>query len=265
MYQQQVTMFSKLAAEKLAIFKHRPAAIWLGGLLGGAYVGLGIILILVLGTDAPPEFRKLVMGASFAIALTLIVFAGAELFTGYTMYTTFGVLNKQMTIYRAIQICVVVWLANLIGAILLAVMYKIGGGQLTINPNTALQIIAYKKINAPAIALFFNGVLCNWLVCLAIWMTARMKSDTAKCIGIFWCLFGFIASGYEHSVANMTVFALALLGPSTEGINLAGASYNLIWVSLGNVVSGVFFIGCSYWYMSKPITDTTNKKTVNDN
>lgn len=251
MYEVQVETFSNHAAEKVKILEQRPIVIWIGGLLAGAYVGIGIILIMVLGTDTPPEFRKLVMGATFSIALMLVFFAGAELFTGYTMYTAFGVLKKRFTVYRAIQVCTVVWLANLVGALLLAWMYKLGGGVLTESPDTVLQLIAYKKMNASAVQLFFNGILCNWLVCLAIWMAARMKSDTTKYIAMFWCLFAFIASGYEHSVANMTVFSLALLGPDVQGIDLAGAGFNLFWVTLGNVVSGVVFMGMGYWYMSQ--------------
>ncbi|MBB6522501.1 formate/nitrite transporter family protein [Pseudoteredinibacter isoporae] len=253
MYEVQVDIFSRQASKKARLLEQRPSRVWLGGILAGAYVGIGIILILVLGTEASPESRKLVMGATFAIALTLVIFAGADLFTGYTMYTTFGVLNNRMTLSQAIYIAVVVWLANLTGAVLLAGMYKLGGGLLTENADTALQTIAYKKMNATAVQLFFNGILCNWLVCLAIWMAARMNSDAAKCIAIFWCLFAFIASGYEHSVANMTVFSLALLGPEIEGISIQGAGFNLLWVTLGNVVSGVFFVGLSYWYLSRPL------------
>ena len=253
MYETQVEKFSNQAAEKINILAQRPEAIWVGGLLAGAYVGIGIILIMVLGTDVPPEFRKLVMGSTFSIALMLVMLAGGELFTGYTMYTTFGVLKKRFTVSRAVQACVVVWLANLVGALLLALMYKLGHGVLIKSPDTVLQLIAHKKMSASAVQLFFNGILCNWLVCLAIWMAARMKSDTAKCIGIFWCLFAFIASGYEHSVANMAIFSLVLLGPDVHGISLVGAGFNLFWVTLGNTISGVFFMGMSYWYMSKPL------------
>ena len=264
MYETQVNKFSDQANSKITLLAQRPTAIWIGGLLAGAYVGIGIILIMVLGTDVPPEFRKLVMGATFAIALMLVMFAGAELFTGYTMYTTFGVLNKHFTLSRAVHACTVVWLANLAGSFLLALMYKLGGGLLTDSADTALQMVAYKKMNASAIQLFFNGILCNWLVCLAIWMAARMNSDAAKCIGVFWCLLGFIASGYEHSVANMTVFSLALLGPEVNGISLSGAGFNLLWVTLGNAVSGVLFVGVSYWYMSQSIgsavMDSTDAK-----
>jgi len=145
MYETQVEKFSEQASSKIRLLKQRPVAIWIGGLLAGAYVGLGIILIMVVGTDAPPEFRKLVMRATFALALLLVIFSGAELFTGCTMYTTFGVLNKRFTLSSAVHACAVVWLSNLVGSLILASMYKLGGGALTESANTVLQIVAYKK------------------------------------------------------------------------------------------------------------------------
>jgi nitrite transporter NirC len=83
-------------------------------------------------------------------------------------------------------------------------------------------------------------------------MAARMTSDTAKCIAIFWCLFCFIASGYEHSVANMTLFSIALLMPHPPAVSIGGMGYNLLWVTLGNIVSGAVVMGAGYWLASRP-------------
>lgn len=265
MYETEVQLFSNLASKKVEQLEQKPTVTLVGGMLAGAYVGIGIILIMTLGTGVPIEYRALVMGATFAIALMLVVFAGGELFTGYTMYMTFGYLDKRFTLSRAVNACVMVWLGNLLGSIAISLMYKFGGGVLTESADSALQVIAFKKMNKPAIQLFFNAVLCNWLVCLAIWMTARMSSDTAKCIGIFWCLFAFIASGYEHSIANMTVFSLALMGPNVEGIAITGAINNLLWVTLGNSASGVLLLGGSYFYMSQPLSQpVTSQIDVDD-
>lgn len=91
-------------------------------------------------------------------------------------------------------------------------------------------------MNLPVSELFFRGILCNWLVCLAIWTASRTKSDAAKIMLIFWMLFAFVASGYEHSVANMTFLSLALLLPHPDAISAAGLFHNLIPVTLGNIV-----------------------------
>lgn len=111
--------------------------------------------------------------------------------------------------------------------------------------------VAAAKMNAPAIELLARAMLCNWLVCLAIWTSARITNDTAKCIAIFWCLYAFIASGFEHSVANMTLLSIALLAEDPPTVTLAGLGWNLLWVTIGNVISGAGIMGLGYWAASR--------------
>ena len=120
-----------------------------------------------------------------------------------------------------------------------------------------MQSVAAKKMELPATALIARGALCNWLVCLALWMSLRVSSDSAKCIVIAWCLLAFIAAGFEHSVANMTVHLLALFGPSNEAISILGATYNLVWVTLGNIIGGSVFVGFAYWSQTSRPQNTT--------
>src|SRR5207244_8136494 len=112
--------------------------------------------------------------------------------------------------------------------------------------DTLVMKVAAAKMNGPAVALFARAILCNWLVCLAIWMSARVDSDSAKCIVIFWCLFAFIANGFEHSVANMTLLGLALAGNHPETVSVGGFAWNLLWVTLGNIVGGAVFVAGAY-------------------
>ena len=98
----------------------------------------------------------------------------------------------------------------------------------------------------PALQLFLRGILCNWLVCLALWTSSRAKSDTAKCILIFWCLFAFISSGYEHSIANMTLLSMSLISPHSDMVSWLGFGRNLFYVTFGNIVGGSFFVGALY-------------------
>jgi nitrite transporter NirC len=107
-------------------------------------------------------------------------------------------------------------------------------------------------MTAPDLSLFARAVLCNWLVCLSLWMAARMQSDAAKCIAIFWCLFGFIGSGYEHSIANMTLFLIALFSPHPDAVSWAGFLHNMVWVTAGNAVAGALFMATGYWAASRP-------------
>ena len=137
---------------------------------------------------------------------------------------------------------------DFVGSVLIASLFAAGGGgALSGDSADLLNGVASSKMNRSPIELFCLAILCNWLVCLALWTAARTTSDTAKCILIFWCLLAFIGSGYEHSIANMTVFSIALLGNHPETVSIIGMFYNLFWVSAGNTVAGILFMGVGYW------------------
>lgn len=225
-----------------------PLSFWIGCLMAGAYVGLGIILIFTLGNLVDPAIRPLVMGATFGIALTLVIIAGAELFTGHTMFLTFGVKRGKLSSAQAGSILLQSWVGNLLGSVLVAwLFFQAGGGTLLPVDTSLLHKVALAKTQMPIGVLIAKGMLCNWLVCLAIWMCQRVEGS-AKFIAIWWCLLAFIASGYEHSIANMTLFALSWFGAHTADYSLSGIGYNLLWVTLGNTLSGVVFMGLGYWY-----------------
>lgn len=237
-----------LAVTKVAYMKAKPLGFLISTMMAGAYVGIGIILILTLGNEAEPLSRNLIMGCFFGITLTLIIFAGAELFSGHTMFMTFGFLYRKLTAAQVVVDWTVCWSGNLVGAMLLGVLFAAGGGGGWIDDPTALvHQIAAAKVEGSITELVARAVICNWLICLAIWMTSRTESDTAKCILIFWCLFAFVAAGYEHGVANMTVFTISVLGAHADSVTVTSAWYNLIWVSFGNIIGGAGFIGVAYW------------------
>jgi nitrite transporter len=248
MYQKTIDQFAELAANKARALREDPIAFLVASAMAGAYIGIGIILIFSLGQSVEASVRSLVMGASFGIALTLVVFAGSELFTGHTMFMTFGLLDGRIRLRSLALSWVLTWIGNLAGAALLATLFVLGGGGAILKQGADLLFnVAAAKMNAPALQLFARAILCNWLVCLALWASARATSDAAKCILIFWCLFAFIASGFEHSVANMTVFSIALLSDHPGSIGLMGVGHNLLWVTLGNALAGALFVAVGYW------------------
>lgn len=247
MYHDTIDDFTTTAARKLDLLRHSPHSFFIASMLAGAYIGIGIILIFSLGSELPPETRKLVMGATFGIALTLVVFAGAELFTGHAMFMTLRRYRGQGTWGDVCATLATSWTGNFCGAAILAGLFVMGGGGgLLGDPQGLIMASAAQKMNADASSLFARAVLCNWLVCLALWTSARVSSDSAKCIVIFWCLLAFIASGFEHSVANMTLLMLALAGNHPETVSLAGMAWNLAWVTLGNIVGGAVFVAGAY-------------------
>lgn len=247
MYQSVIDQFADLAVAKTKAMRENPLGFLIASMMAGAYVGIGIILIFSLGQLAEPAVRPLVMGVSFGIALTLVVFAGAELYTGHTMIMMLGLLRGKTGLLSLSSSWIMTWVGNLAGSALVAYLFFAGGGgQILKDGADFIFTVAGAKMNGEPLSLLARGIMCNWLVCLALWMSARAKDDTAKIFLIFWCLFAFIASGYEHSIANMTVFAIALLGNHPDTVSLAGAAHNLLWVTLGNTIAGAVFVAAGY-------------------
>ena len=131
MYQKTLDAFADLAASKVRAMRSNPLGFFLASAMAGAYVGIGIVLIFSIGQTIEPGIRSLVMGVSFGIALTLVVFAGSELFTGHTMTMTIGLLRGTVGLSGLSASWIVTWIGNLTGAVLLSLLfYAAGGGQI---------------------------------------------------------------------------------------------------------------------------------------
>ncbi|MCQ4086964.1 formate/nitrite transporter family protein [Saccharibacillus sp. JS10] len=254
MFTESVRSMVESAVKKRDFMNQHPMRYAISALLAGAYVGLGIILIFSLGAPLAAiqsPIQSLVMGASFGIALTLVIFAGSELFTGNTMFFTASTLARHTSIADLSKNWTLVFFGNLAGALILSLLILGTGLFKSIPSEHLIFAAAAKKMSLPVTELFFRGILCNWLVCLAIWMASRTTNDIAKIMLIWWCLFAFIASGYEHSIANMTLLSTALLLPGHPAtITLAGWVHNMIPVTLGNIVGGAVFVASAYWLIS---------------
>jgi len=174
MYTETIEIFSRLAKSKIDTLTRSPLSFFIGTLMAGAYVGLGIILIFSVAGQLDPSVQKFVMGVSFGIALTLVVFAGSELFTGHTMYMTFGKLSGNTSLSDLGKVWSVSWIGNLTGSAALALIFVVGGGGELLHQGAPLlnKVAAY-KMNSPALDLVARATLCNWLVCLALWMGWR--------------------------------------------------------------------------------------------
>lgn len=251
MFQEECIATGELAAKKVLLLRHQPIAYFLLSMLAGIYIGIGILLIFTIGGLLTGfSGAKIIMGVSFGIALSLVVMAGAELFTGNNFVMCMGVMLKNVTLRNACYLWIICWLGNLAGAVLLALIYHYSGlakgsvGEFIVTASQA-------KMAAPALALLMRGILCNLLVCLAVWCGIKMKSETGKLIMIFWCLFAFITSGFEHSIANMTLLAVGLLEHSNAMVTMSGYAYNLFFVTLGNMIGGIVFVAIPYALIAK--------------
>src|SRR3989338_4481464 len=187
MYLESVNIISQAAKIKIEYLKRSLISYMAASILAGAYIGIGVVLIFSIGAPlaaADSIFLKTLMGVSFGIALTLVVFAGAELFTGNNMFMTIGLLRREVNLGEVLKVWGFSWAGNLIGSVLLAYLVVKSGA--ISHAAGFIEKVSATKMNLGAMQLFLRGILCNWLVCLALWTSARAKSDTAKCILIFW-------------------------------------------------------------------------------
>ena len=240
------------------------------GILAGAYIGFGAHLATIVGTGAWAAFglQKLAMGAAFAVGLMLVVIAGAELFTGNNLMTV-ALCSGRIGMGGLLRNWVLVYVGNLVGSVLLALIIAKGSGLLA-GPvgGTAIKIAAGKISSAQIeglnhnVAFFFRGIGCNWLVCLAIVLAMASKSASGKILGIFFPFMAFVASGFEHCIANMYFipagifakgFAAAQAASGLGAAQVATINWTTMWtqnlisVTLGNIVGGAVFVGAAYF------------------
>lgn len=251
MFFEEVSAVMKSAKSKLEFLKNNPLGYFLASILAGVFVGFGVLLIYTIGglLDGQP-YAKIIMGASFGVALSLVIIAGAELLTGNTFVMSIGAMGKTVKWKDAMKIWIVCFLGNLVGGIILALLFT-GTGLVKGNVGEYMAASAATKMGLDLVPLLLRAILCNILVCLATWSSYRCKSESGKLIMIFWCIFAFITTGLEHSVANMTLLTIALISPFGAAVSLGGYFYNIIVVTLGNILGGVICLAIPYFLISK--------------
>jgi nitrite transporter NirC len=235
------------AADKASAYRDRGRSSW-SAVLAGAFVGLAIALLIAVSAPlaaASHPFTKLVQASVFGLALTLVVFAGAELFTGNTMVMVQGLLARRVSARDLGLVWIVSLVGNIVGSIGLAAMVY-GGGIVTGPFGELVAKTIASKNELSGGQLFWRAVLCNALVCLALWMAARATSDGAKLALLWWALLAFIGSGFEHSIANVTTFSLGAFAGTSGWSDLAR---NLAWTVPGNIVGGALVVGLGYGWL----------------
>ena len=234
--------------------------------LAGSFIGLGAEFFTIVVTDSGLSFgmNKLVGGLVFCLGLILVVVAGAELFTGNNLIVMAWVGGK-LTLGQVMRNWLIVYAGNLFGSLATVVFmyftrqwvfsdYHVGA--------TALNI-ANAKVNLPFSAALTRGILCNALVCLAVWLTLSGRSVTDKILATLFPITAFVASGFEHSIANMYFIPMGILmkgetqvveaagyaAADLAQLNLQGFIDNLIAVTTGNIFGGGFLVAAVYWFI----------------
>jgi nitrite transporter len=254
MFMDVVEKMSSAGKTKEVLLKTSKGRYLVSAALAGFFVGIGVIVSNTVGgtlSAAEVPYVRMAVGASFAVALSLVLMCGAELYTGNNVIMTIASLNKRVSWITSINVWIYGFIGNLLGSLVIAFIYARTGLNEGAVGNFIIKASEAKMALSPE-ALIMRGILCNIMVCLAIWCYFKLQSEAAKLIIIFWCLFTFVTSGFEHSVANMTLFAIALLNPASSGANLSlgGYVYNVALSSVGNLIGGIVFVGLAYWYVS---------------
>jgi formate transporter len=218
------------------------------GMLAGAFIGLGAMVFTLVASDASlaPAVARLLGGLAFSLGLILVVVAGAELFTGNNLLAMAWASGRIST-RELLRNWVVVCAANFVGAAGLAgLVWLAGHGALDQGAvGRTVVRIATAKAQLPWAEAFFRGVLCNVLVCMAVWMAMAGRSVTDKAVAIVFPITAFVAAGFEHSIANMYFFPLAML--LSAPLTAADVARNLLPVIAGNIVGGSVLVALVYW------------------
>jgi formate/nitrite transporter len=241
------------------------AKVFVLAILAGAYVGFGGYLYMLVTSDAPAYVGRglsaMIGGTVFSLGLVLIILGGGELFTGNGLITA-ACLTGRARVVDLVKNWVTVYFGNLVGSILLAGLIFAAGSYLVFDGSVAVRAlqVAASKTNLGFMDALIRGILCNWLVCLAVWIAASAEDTTGKILAMIFPVSAFVAMGFEHSVANMFMIPfgimiggdpalLAKAGVDMANMNVVGFVGNLIPVTIGNIIGGALFVATAYWYV----------------
>lgn len=248
-----LALVEKSAADKVSLPVRKLLVL---AFLAGVYIAMGGLFSLVIGYGFPsmsgaPGLQRLLSGLVFPLGLMLVVFAGAELFTGNNAVLVPGALERRYGWHNVLQNWILVYFGNFAGSLFFAYFLVKLPGMLSADAwESAATGIAEAKVSMPWLTVFLRGIGANWLVCLAVWLGMSANDAAGRMMGLFFPVMCFVAIGYEHSIANMFFIPLGMM----HGASVTIADFlfaNLLPATLGNIVGGAVFVGAIYWYINK--------------
>jgi nitrite transporter len=234
---------------KIALLQDDP----LRYLLRSVGAGMGLTLVVFVFWVLKQNLHDISLGAViasgfFGVGLMIIVFTNTELFTSNNMYLAVSSAEGRTSWRQAVLLWISCYFGNLAGAILVSLLL-VGAGSLDqLPPDHALFDGALHKAQQSGSVIFFKGILANWIVCLAVRVALRCKEEVAKILALILIVFIFVYLGFEHSIANMGTFSMAMLGGGT--LTMGEAVHNLIFSTAGNIIGGVLFVGLPFTYLN---------------
>lgn len=228
-------------------------------MMAGAFIAMGAMFFLLVSgdPDLPFAVQRVLGGALFSLGLLLVVVCGAELFTGNTMIVMTAA-SKKISWGAVIKNWIVVFVGNFVGALIIVGLVYLSGMH-TMNGGivgSTMVSVASGKMTPDWITLFAKGIMCNFLVCLAVWIAYAGKTVADKMLGILLPIAAFVACGFEHCVANMFFLPMGILltsvgivpaGIDPSVLTWGGALWNWSATVPGNIVGGALFVGMAYW------------------
>lgn len=253
MFQNEFDAVCNAANGKANLLKKNPLGYFVSAMVAGLFIAFGAFISNAIAApfaEAKDPVQKFMTSFSFAAALSLVVAAGAELFTGNNFVLASAGFAKKMSWGEIIKIWVICYIGNLVGSLIAAFIFQASGAAAG-TVGELFAAAAEKKMTMSPINLLLKGLLCNTLVCLAVWCSIKMKSESGKLIMVFWCILVFMVCGFEHSIANMTIMAVGMMNSTSAAVTIGGYFYNLLFVTLGNMIGGIVFVALPYYLIAK--------------
>ena len=227
------------------------------GIFAGMFIGFAGIASNVAGTTvANPSISRLVSACVFPAGLAMVLIAGSELFTGNNLIII-AVLEKKVKIREMLKNWFFVFLGNFIGTMMVAGMVVYGGTPELFDGALAEKMVAsaLSRVDQTFVEAFIRGILCNILVCIAVWAAFAAKTVSGKLLMSFWPIMLFVLCGFEHSIADIYFGVAGILTAAEYGVAADGLTWgtfllnNLLPVTLGNIVGGSGIVGAGYWFL----------------
>ena len=253
---------ARVAAETGAKKTHRNwDKVLLSAFLAGAYIAFGGLVAITISSGLDPDMwgtlPTLFTGAAFTLGLVLVLIAGSDLATGNMMLVPLSAMRGKIGLADVARNLTLVLLGNLLGALFVAFFLAVQTGVIGDAAAEGSSALTYERLaeiaegkatGHTAWETFLRAVGCNWLVCLAVWMSLAAQSVAGKILAIFFPIMAFVAMGFDHVVANM-FFLPAAIFAGVPDLGWNDALWNWLLAALGNLVGAVVFVGTSYWYL----------------
>lgn len=248
MLYEDVQKVSNAAKNKITLLETDFGKYFMRTIMAGFFIVAAMIFSNVTGNvfaAESPAWGKFLSACVFALAVLLLSMIGGELFTGNNFVMAFGAFDKKVTWKETVKVWVVSYIGNFIGCALLAIVFVLAGAAGTQDYYASF---IPNKLSIPVSEMFFRAILCNFFVCLGVLCGIKMKEEAAKVPMIILCIAAFVISGFEHCIANMGNFTVALL--VVPGLSIPAMLKSMVVVTIGNIIGGAIALALPLRKMS---------------